>query len=1327
MDNIMTTTKDIIGSGGGGKSGGGGGLSEATDTLRTNELVSVLHLLGEGVVNLYTGDGQSIYLNNIPLQNSDLSWNFGKTSYEFKSGSATQSPLSTTVFPGASNVYTVNQIAYGGTTTPLVAPAPVIYDVVSGTTDYCKIGIRFPNGLASTTSQGSIVGDSVTFALDTKPHTSSTWVQQIYTTINDKSSQPAVVQYRLNNPSGVGSGVLWDIRLRRITQDNETSVRKNAIEVGTVEEVEQIQLPYNGVSYVGLNLNAAEMGGQSAAIPGVSFMLKGQTIQVPSNYNATTRVYTGTWDGTFTTAVSDNPAWILYDLLTNSNYGCGLFGITAAMVDKYSFYNAAVFNDVFVNNGVGGTEPRFTFNAPIQNRQDMLKTLQEIAGAFNAVLGTSDGLITCFQDRPTNSLYPITKSNVIGDSNTPYFSYHSSALPTRTTVCNTTYVNGLDNRYLPKVSSVSDAAGLARYGYQPYDMAAFGATTEGQAQRAGKWWLYTNLHQTETVTFKMGLQGLLVNLYDVFDLYDEDYTLQAGAGRVVSSTTNTITFDQPIVVSGTSPTVSVLLSDGITYETHPITTAAGTWSNVSISGTWSVLPTQYDNYIVTSAVAPRTFRIINIKIDTATKEATIVAQLYDKNNYTNIESGIVIPANTYTIPTTNIIADVSNIAFTPTSYISTIDNSFERGVTVSWDAPANTLTSGYVMKWRWNAGNYVTMPETSTTLIELKNILPGTYDVIIYALNIANSTSLGKTASYILDTSGGNVSAILSEVSNLSVSGGGVTWTTPDCSFVFDNPVANGANLAGFEVTIMDSANVVLQTDTLGPVGPGIQDGYIYTYAMNSTSTITNAPFRTLNVKVQGIDINNNTTLGVFNTFTNPAPATPAYLTITGGFNVNQINYNKPIDPDYVGTLVWQSNISGFTPDAATIRYTGPDTAYTDVGLSTTTTYYYRVASYDTFYNPVTDTYLGTGLNISPEVSSMTALPSNTNEYQLTGTTWTPNSPATNSIAWSAGIVAKTQGSGIGTTWNISAGNAAWTSGIMYIYYAEGDTFLTATTNITTAIAANKIILATYRGGTSLQIGNGNAYMDGSFLIAGTVGASQLVTGSAVITGSAQIANGIIGTAQIQNAAITNAQIATAAISTAQIQNAAITNAQIATTSISTAQIQNGAITNAQIGIAAISTAQIQNAAISTAQIQNAAVDTLQLAGQAVTLPASSFNGGVVHLTVANQVLASVTITTSGYPVELWGGCNWNISTYASGVANLNITQDGVVITYASFSYSTTNYANSSLSCPPARVQPAAGTHTYQLTFTGTYYDDGGYYVTETASQCGLVVMEVKR
>lgn len=74
----------------------------------------------------------------------------------------------------------------------------------------------------------------------------------------------------------------------------------------------------------------------------------------------------GIWDGTFKPAYSNNPAWCLWDMLTHPRYGMGQ-RIGAADVDRWALYAIGRYCDQMVPDGFGGTEPRMTFNAYLQN------------------------------------------------------------------------------------------------------------------------------------------------------------------------------------------------------------------------------------------------------------------------------------------------------------------------------------------------------------------------------------------------------------------------------------------------------------------------------------------------------------------------------------------------------------------------------------------------------------------------------------------------------------------------------------------------------------------------------------------------------------------------------------------------------------------------------------------------------------------------------------------------------------------------------------------------------------------------------------------------
>lgn len=143
--------------------------------------------------------------------------------------------------------------------------------------------------------------------------------------------------------------------------------------------------------------------------------------------------------------------------------------------------------------------------------------------------------------------------------------------------------------------------------------------------------------------------------------------------------------------------------------------------------------------------------------------------------------------------------------------------------------------------------------------------------------------------------------------------------------------------------------------------------------------------------------------------------------------------------------------------------------------------------------------------------------------YTYTGLLFKPNNPSANRVTWSAGTSTKNGDE----TWDIAAETTGvlWESGILYIYYIPGQTALSTSTSLLGAIEAGGRILATYKGGTDLTNDAGRAFIDGDTVLAGTIGASQLVTNTAVITTAAQIANAIITNAHIGELTIDYGQI----------------------------------------------------------------------------------------------------------------------------------------------------------------------------------------------------------
>ncbi|WP_459567781.1 hypothetical protein, partial [Enterobacter asburiae] len=82
-------------------------------------------------------------------------------------------------------------------------------------------------------------------------------------------------------------------------------------------------------------------------IPRISTKKRWKIINVPSNYDPIDRTYSGSWNGTFKKAWSNNPAWVLYDIITSQRYGLDQreLGIP---IDKWSLYDVGRYCDQMV-------------------------------------------------------------------------------------------------------------------------------------------------------------------------------------------------------------------------------------------------------------------------------------------------------------------------------------------------------------------------------------------------------------------------------------------------------------------------------------------------------------------------------------------------------------------------------------------------------------------------------------------------------------------------------------------------------------------------------------------------------------------------------------------------------------------------------------------------------------------------------------------------------------------------------------------------------------------------------------------------------------------
>ncbi len=308
-------------------------------------------------------------------------------------------------------------------------------------------------------------------------------------------------------------------------------------------------------------------------LPQRSYLLEGMKVRIPNTYTpreyTTNEVadYSGFWNGGFKPELyyTDNPAWIFYDIVTNQRYGAGKW-IHPNDINEYALYRIAQYCDELVDDGNGGTEPRFRANLYLSKSTEIFKVLKDMASMFTGMLYWMDGKLNVVQDLPSDPVYTFSKSNVING----IFNYEGTSRKNRTNQVIVTWNDPTAN-YEPVALVVEDREAIGTSGKLiSENVVAMGSTSEGQAIRYGRWKLWTAQNQKEVVSFQTGLHGAYIRPGDVINVQDKNRYGVDLSGRIASSTAptaNTITLDRPIELQSGTYTLHTLVESYAAFYT----------------------------------------------------------------------------------------------------------------------------------------------------------------------------------------------------------------------------------------------------------------------------------------------------------------------------------------------------------------------------------------------------------------------------------------------------------------------------------------------------------------------------------------------------------------------------------------------------------------------------------------------------------------------------------------------------------------------------------------------------------------------------------------
>ncbi|MFK4240998.1 host specificity protein J, partial [Pseudomonas qingdaonensis] len=688
---------------------------KAPDTALSIATAKMLYIISEGEIAGPVNGGRSFKLDGTQIINQDGSENFPGTVWDFRSGSVDQAHIAG--FPAAEYEQST------GLPVELRSDTPWTRAITNRELSAVRVRLAWPQ-IWQVKSNGDQVGYRIDYAIELSVNGGG-FTRVLSATLNDKGTTEYERSHRIDLPEGFASAA---IRVRRLTANRNDSNFADIMRVKALTEVVDAKLRYPNLALAALQYDAS----QFSNIPKFSLLCRGRIIKVPSNYNASSRTYTGNWDGTFKLAYSNNPAWVWYDLLLHRRYGLGR-RVTADMVDRWRLYEIGRYCDVMVPDGKGGQQPRMTTNVYLQDQVEGYALLSDLASVFRGSSCWNGSQVTVIADIPgDDDGYVFTRSNIIGE-----FEYGAIALPDRHTRAKVSWDNP-DNEFKTEPTPVTNENLIGVLGHRMLDVARFACTVEGEAIRHGVWALKSEEYETWTVRFSTGMEGRNIEPGQVISVADELLSGRANGGRISAATKRVITLDLEAQVQPEDRLIINLPSG----KTEGRIVRSVTGRQVTVLADYSETPEAECAWSVESAdLAVMRFRVQTIE-PKAMHQWEITAVQHEPDKFDAIDHGARVEPQPITVLPPGVIDPPASVTISSRSVVS-------QGIAVttmriSWPAVKGAIA--YNVEWRKDDGSWIRLPRTGTLGAEVEGIYSGRYLARVSAISVMDVASVFATS-----------------------------------------------------------------------------------------------------------------------------------------------------------------------------------------------------------------------------------------------------------------------------------------------------------------------------------------------------------------------------------------------------------------------------------------------------------------------------------------------------------------------------------------------------------------------------------------------------
>lgn len=690
---------------------------EMPDNLISKDKIKLLLAVSDGeVVNDFSL--KQLHFGGVPVQNEDGTFNYEGVIAEFRPGTQTQDYIQ-----GFSESSAEFQVAR-----EVTHNTPYTLTVSNKNLSAIRFRLLWPRVLTQK-DNGDMVGSVVEYKIEMAVDGAS---YQTYLTgkIDGKNTTGGYDRsIRVNLPQNFTSQVL--IRVSRVTPDADGVKVVDAFRVESYAEVidAKFRYPLTAMLYVEFDSDLFQN-----QIPTISLKKKWKIIQVPRNYDPINRTYSGTWDGVFKWAWSNNPAWVLYDLIMNQRYGLDQreLGIP---VDKWSLYEVAQYCDELVPDNRGGMEPRYLMDVIVQSQVEAFQLVRDICSAFRGMTFYNGESLSIIVDKPRDPVYLFTADNVVDG----VFVRTFPSEKTMYTSCNVMF-DDEENQYEQDVEPVFNPDAAMRFGHNPTSITAIGCTRRTEANRRGRWILQTNLSAT-TVSFSTGLEGMIPSCGDV--IYVADPHWQSAFNLVLSGRVMEVSGVQVFLAyrcdAKAGDTLILNTDDGKPVRrTIASVSADGKTLTLNVGFNFDVAPDSVF-LIESDQLAAEQYVVTRIEKGSDDDEFTfaITATQYNPNKYDAIDNGVITDDRPTSVVDPDSLGAPKNL--TISSFSRLVQGMSVETMVIGWSAVQYAKL--YEVQWRKDGGNWNNVPRTATTQVDIEGIYAGEYQARVRCISGGNVAS----------------------------------------------------------------------------------------------------------------------------------------------------------------------------------------------------------------------------------------------------------------------------------------------------------------------------------------------------------------------------------------------------------------------------------------------------------------------------------------------------------------------------------------------------------------------------------------------------------